>query len=321
MQTLDSAGVTFAYPPVPETLYHYCDAYGLVGIVEAASWALKYAEPEKLYRRSLQLRASDVRYMNDAEELKFGAAIFRSKLKDAANDTSSSADTRELMGELYKYFEPERVFDWGMRAFASCFCSKGDLLSQWRGYAGGTGGFALGIDPTALDRHTQYFQPSVNFGGISETLLRPVIYGKREGARFADAVLADVRATAEHGGYVHDAGTGKVIPFYPAVVIFNAVTTMKHKAFKEEREWRLFAKIETQFPFAVDARRRGLVPYAEMAVNMNLPDLPAVEKPILDLVVGPCRDQAAQVAAAQELLQRKGHDPRVVRASNAPFTG
>jgi hypothetical protein len=33
--------------------------------------------------------------------------------------------------------------EWPRRCLAACFCAKGDLLSQWRGYAGGTGGFAL----------------------------------------------------------------------------------------------------------------------------------------------------------------------------------
>ena len=34
--------------------------------------------------------------------------------------------------------------------FAVCFCENGDLLSQWRGYAGGKYGYSIGFDSDAL---------------------------------------------------------------------------------------------------------------------------------------------------------------------------
>ena len=36
--------------------------------------------------------------------------------------------------------------DTQLRLFVTCFCSNGDLLSQWRAYAG-SGGYAVGFTP------------------------------------------------------------------------------------------------------------------------------------------------------------------------------
>jgi hypothetical protein len=38
----------------------------------------------------------------------------------------------------------------GTTMFVTCFCENGDLLSQWRGYAGGDYGYSLGFKITSL---------------------------------------------------------------------------------------------------------------------------------------------------------------------------
>ncbi len=96
------------------------------------------------------LYASDVRYMNDSQELKYGASQFVPKLEAAANDSSLSRNKRYLCRRLADIFNSDDVFDYPMRCFAACFCEDGDLLSQWRGYAKGVGGFAIGFDRDAL---------------------------------------------------------------------------------------------------------------------------------------------------------------------------
>jgi hypothetical protein len=71
----------------PSVLYHYTDSFGLVGIVKP-SWPSPFLKPEREigYHRVLRLLLSDVRFMNDTEELKFGARLLRERLRVAARD-------------------------------------------------------------------------------------------------------------------------------------------------------------------------------------------------------------------------------------------
>ena len=62
------------WPPV---LYHYTDAAGLVGILKP-SWS---GDVEKPAGGAAQLRASDVRFMNDSRELGHGLDLLRGRLR------------------------------------------------------------------------------------------------------------------------------------------------------------------------------------------------------------------------------------------------
>lgn len=314
--------MTGAEQPLPPVLYHYTDAYGLVGIIKKAPAPKVFKDPEVMYRKSVKLLASDIRYMNDTEELKFGVRLIRKHLETASAPGSGHGQLfRLLMEQLHSMFNPDQLFDWGLRAFASCLCKEDDLLSQWRGYAGGTGGFAIGLNFDALNGRSYTFDKAIGpHGDLGKTELLPVIYGD-EAEQYASQAIDLVRMRFDADGYIADGRNGRVLPFFPALDIFRAAAVMKHRAFEEEKEWRLFSLSEPHYPAAVAARRRGLVPYAEIDVNVSTPDNPAVKTTIVDLVVGPCPDQDAQVAAAAELLQANGHDPKVVRKSDAPFRG
>jgi hypothetical protein len=145
----------------PTTLYHYTNAAGLLGILKPSfsSWEDDNTNLVPQLTKAAQLRASDVRYMNDSQELKFGARYFAPRLAQAATDESLPDDTRRACEGLAAFFLKADVFDWALRCFAACFCDNGDLLSQWRGYARGAGGggYAIGFNREALafglDKH------------------------------------------------------------------------------------------------------------------------------------------------------------------------
>jgi hypothetical protein len=109
----------------PPVLYHYTGVKGLVGIV-----------------KSNRLWASDVLFMNDSTEVRYGRDLIISEAKAAADRTASpvaQAVFKTVDKILYKVDDLVETF------FAACFCEDGDLLSQWRGYAGRRGGYALGF--------------------------------------------------------------------------------------------------------------------------------------------------------------------------------
>lgn len=136
---------------LPASVYHYTSAEGLLGIVGSG-----------------QLRATDLRYLNDTSELHYGLTEML-RAYEATSQASKQTFTDQL-AELYRIEDWQPIGELGLSAFVNlpqerfgpvanaivnsleesiiigvaCFCGEGDLLSQWRGY--GIGGYALGFD-------------------------------------------------------------------------------------------------------------------------------------------------------------------------------
>src|SRR5271166_470667 len=126
----------------PPVLYHYTSAQGLAGIIPPTSWNIGHPDVDTKLEGAAQLQASDVRFMNDSQELQFGASIFERRFRAAATDQAIPANVRALVQRLADTVSHTELFGMGLRCFAACFNGSGDLLSQWRGYAGGSGKFS-----------------------------------------------------------------------------------------------------------------------------------------------------------------------------------
>lgn len=323
----------------PTILYHYTDAAGFLGIVHQPRFPEGYkVDPSLAPSHTLKLLASDVRFMNDRTELRYAGEIFAARFAEAA-DASDVPDRnrvvlRQLAGELSGnefYAEPVQVL-------AACLTENGDQLSQWRGYAGGAGGYAIGISKTALDRYTFAMAASPNPSQIEVGLL-PVRSGRPKSVSYE---LADVEAAASQRAEAIQSASTYPNDFYDVDPAFFArwetvadMALFKHSGFAEEREWRIIYKHapnRTRVSLPTDFRlaRLGLVPCISLAVNLNAGLAaeyveanwgPRPERTIEDLVVGPSPDQKLRITAAKQLLETNGHDPSVVRQSLIPFRG
>ncbi|TQK27589.1 hypothetical protein FBY28_0542 [Arthrobacter sp. SLBN-53] len=257
--------------------------------------------------------------MNDTQELRFGAEIMGARLARAADDPEIPADMRAAFGDLVPWFSPDAVVSGGMRCFAACFCDNGDALNQWYGYAGGTGGFAIGFDWEAVAGHTWTFHPHPAPGAPpweSQTALQPVAYGIKDAEARVDGAVTALVERRGGGVLIRD---GRPDRFHLAVGLFRVVATIKHDGFAPEREWRLFSPSEVQYPADLRETRFGPAHYVEMVINLQGDNDICSHRTIADLVVGPGKDQENQVILARELLEERGHDPDVVRASNTPL--
>jgi len=106
----------------------------------------KYVDPDDYTNgKAARFWATDVRYMNDTLELRFGLDIVSERLLEASSDESFASALRKAFAGFAAVFDPDHLFSWPFRCCSVCFCESGDLLSQWRGYAGGVGGFAIGF--------------------------------------------------------------------------------------------------------------------------------------------------------------------------------
>jgi hypothetical protein len=111
---------------MPDILYHYTSAEGLLGIIESGV-----------------LRAGNFSYVNDASELTYGQELVNEVLVEEIGSAPTSL-LRSLSLRLQsQVLNLSEEFDF----YLSCFCSEFDLLSQWRGYGSGNGRFCINIFP------------------------------------------------------------------------------------------------------------------------------------------------------------------------------
>ena len=129
----DDSWVQYHTERIPDIVYHYTDARGIVGIVQSNS-----------------LWASNAVFLNDASEL-----IYLQNVVPAVIEELRTRYTDRHALSFITSFEswvPIVTSGPGNMAepYVACFCADGDLLSQWRGYTPVGRGFAIGFRTTSL---------------------------------------------------------------------------------------------------------------------------------------------------------------------------
>lgn len=252
---------------LPQRLFHYTTAKGIYGILTSgAIWA------------------TDIRFMNDAQELLYAEEIVRqvvSGIDNPALDPNhpNHADAAHF-GEMFATFKETFLGDLSsprFSLFAACFCESGDLLSQWRAY-GSDHGYALEIRVDALRNQL----PSQ--GG---ELLR-VQYGQAAATTLANEVLNRLtqRTNLAHPG---------VYGHHYAQEVTKLLASVKHPGFEEEREWRALifrTALSKGAKFRVSPM--AIVPYVE---------IPLPRDAITRVIVGPGRHMDIRKEGVQRLLE------------------
>jgi hypothetical protein len=119
-------------PKADGVLYHYTSHQTLLNIVETKT-----------------LRISNVYYMNDANEIRYGATLLKSILA-ARQEDEPIAVVKEFLAEFRVWLDqligtPQHVFVFSLSA-------NGNLLSQWRAYTPrGGGGVSIGFSKNPLE--------------------------------------------------------------------------------------------------------------------------------------------------------------------------
>lgn len=258
------------------SLVHYTTLAGLQGILSSG-----------------KLWASNVAFLNDREELLHGVNCARKSLSAILNDRVLqhwSKDIQDVVSEIEQGRLPN--------TYATCFCERSDLLSQWRGYGGNEQGVALVFDRAGLAAMTSG----------KRSFLAPVQYGLVKGkasfrSNLKERLLAiaeeDFAAMAEHE---------------KAATVYNALSELiprfKHKGFEGELEWRLVAQHETiRDTVKFRPNKNVLVPYIEFGSD---------PLPLKYIRVGPGPDQALTAKSIAIFLEAHGYDVRVQK-STVPF--
>jgi hypothetical protein len=282
-----------------EVLYHYTDAAGLLGIVQKQ-----------------RLWASNAAFLNDSTEVVYIRDMLAEVAQELRAEYNVTATSREYAADAMagtgRYSVRERrtssvigilesgpsLWSANLDAYVSCFCSKGDLLSQWRGYPSSGGGYALGLRSESLRR--------------GSGVLRRVIYAKETQRLLLRDLLVPIVERVASVEYPADDGWGEawdwlVDGHFAAVAtsVIECSLCFKHPGFEEESEWRLVIVHErdpkrrpSDRPAEVRATPTGLLPYVVRSLESDA---------VATVVVGPGSQPTLARDAAIQLLRGAGY--------------
>lgn len=293
---------------LPPFLFHYTTSDGLLGIL-----------------RTGKLWATNTYYVNDVSEIDYGCNIIRELVNEKLNDPSNPKHIKEFLNVLnepsfwqrhmylFNHNEPQKN-----EIFVSCFCAKGDLLSQWKGYGAQGSGFSIGFSREKLfKQQIQIFrviyEPADQYRLVKETI--------DEICKILDTVITSTGIT-DYNNLVRSSLMEISMYFRRFSLCF------KHKAFKEEQEWRIIVMYDPSMllkEIRFRSVRGNVVPYVEVDLSEKITaDLTLL--PIQKVYCGPTLHPQNAKSTIQALFKsfgyvdNTGNDIVEVIPSEIPFT-
>ncbi|WP_196250517.1 DUF2971 domain-containing protein [Rhodococcoides fascians] len=302
-------------PPVE--LWHYTDAAGLLGILTNADHSVPSTDRTAntvVYRPVFH--ATMAEYLNDSREVLHGLEIVRGWMQVIPDRTSPSLDdkVRLFLSDLCNAIEQisNREYLALMHCHTVSFSERPDVLSQWRAYGGGTGGFAIGFDTRAFP----YSDGSVmHRAGVG---LHQVRYLEGDTLDGPLATAVDVfidQVSRDSTRWPEKQTPSRVNRALRSLGIVAAC--IKHPGFKEEEEWRFIAPgFSGQVRFR--AGSGGLVPYRTVGLGT---EQCRPSDAVTGVVIGPGPLQYENKLATESMLQFHGYFAAAnnVTCSSTPF--
>jgi hypothetical protein len=283
----------------PETLFHYTNSTGFLGIVQARCvWATHY------------------RHLNDAQELSSGTAMIQEVATELSSDTALHPAYNGLFRDLAEHHGRLPLDSW-YEPYIASFSEDGNQLSQWRAYGDNGAGVSLGIS----------LEASIELPATPK-LAVAILQCVYDEAAFRKLVrLTFLKIASQLEAYIKAYATSQ--SDVDAFVRLALTITMQHiallapryksKWFREEKEWRMitFARVDKEEELTkYRTARWGLVPFLEIPlapVNSLIP--------LNEVYIGPTQDAARGVKSAEMFLKHRGYLSAVVTESGIPFRG
>lgn len=249
------------------TLFHYCPTDSFYSII-----------------RSRSIWLSSLTLSNDSKE----GAVILEVLLSLAHEANLDTYARErLEGRLHNAFQ---FFD----GLGFCLSERGDLLSQWRGYADDGRGVCVGFSKDYLE----LLGSRLRERDERSFALKRLIYDSEEQKDVARDDFEEIRRHLDVGAFRSALGT-LLTPTTDEekanittatekgmLAILKAMLRMfeiKNPAFSEEKEWRLISFFTRTHQENVSFRPRGnrIIPYFQ--IELEDLGMPA----ITEIIVGP----------------------------------
>jgi hypothetical protein len=279
LEVLDELPATLANKNPPDLLYHYTSQKGLLGIIEK----------KKLW-------ATNIRYLNDSQELKQAIALAKVQLRKQSGDRS----IREFVEKACRTLDDSLSVDTPFAIYVASFSTCNDMLSQWRGYCPSGSGFSVGFKVNNLRKLAGRRSQEIDIAFI------PCIYDKDEQDRLISELIYAAR-----NAYA-DQSSPEVLFLF---LMLRWAAAIKHRGFDEEREWRLVAG-GTRADSLVREGRSFLVPYIEFdLVEEGKEGIDCIES----VTVGPTSHPKLSEQSVKDLLDRHGVGNCATTRSEIPF--
>lgn len=279
--------------PLPETLWHYTDAKGLIGILESGV-----------------IYFTQISCLNDSLEQAYAGNVILSHVR-----AKLATNTDQQLEPFLKIAEAalsNRDFSSHGR-FVACFSEIEDDLGQWRGYGGGECGYAIGFRSHDLYHAVTGNRPDVLFVPMNYDAVRH------------NALATDVLIWAEtfyrqgiaRGITNLQAWSLAVLQaFAQELDIFASV--LKHPSFKNEQERRIVAPFNaSDVPNLIFRQKRTLLARI-LPIDISIPGPPR-RLPIANVWVGPGPAQQVSRISVGDLLLKHGYSGVRVETSRVPY--
>lgn len=262
-----------------DLLYHYCTNHTLDSIV-----------------RSRTIRLCDLDMSNDAMEGRFLTWQLHRRFD---YDVTDARMRRAIENTMRRW----RV---DYQAGGFCLSEVGDLLSQWRAYAGNGEGVAIGFERASLEKMCSQ---------CDTVRLQQVQYVSDD-----DPLIEDLYAKLQDEfavGRISSASSEEFDELTSSEEVERLLTTLeferfhfKKNAFREEQEWRLLGTVSRNRPVGYFARGDAIVQYLELSFGHN-------PEAVREVVLGPKNLTADSVMSSY--LAELGISRVSVRRSDASY--
>lgn len=293
-------------PEPPALLYHYTTLTGFEGILASRS-----------------LWATDIRYLNDASELIYALQV----IYDVLEGWHSTSAAEHFDASYYHADRWLRPLDLGIFQYVTCFCEKGDLLSQWRGYSAGAPAVSIGFD-----LRPGWQTPDFPYS-MEPARLVPMVYDPGEQRTRTERVIEAWEKTIL--SLYPDFPKGYPDPFDATIALNEALeklaATFKHPSFEEEREWRLIvgeppprAAIHFRGGWGFRQSPLGFIPYRCITAGPDRrKELDGMKYddehplPIRRLIQGPMANPDLALSSLELLIRSYDYYPRNIKLANS----
>jgi hypothetical protein len=262
------------FPPV---LWHYTTGDGLVGIICNG-----------------KLFATHVSCLNDTKEHRHLPNLILGELElRRAGATPFVLQAIEAIeaGFLQRNAEKDS-------GFVTCLSEVSDDLGQWRGYGGGTCGFAIGFDTKRLLE---------KIGSRAQRFLMRMRYKKSEHRRLAATAVTQLLSIPPHFGQGYFDEYGDFLNTVVAIV--------KHHKFKSEKEYRFLTRLLPEETGALQFRQKQTLLARYLAVDFTIDG----KLPIQAICIGPGPAQSVSQTSVADLLRSKGYEDVKLLRSKVPY--
>ena len=272
-------------------LYHYTTVEGLLGIINTNV-----------------IFATSYPFLNDSSEIVYGRRIFKNIINEKL-DKNCDMKTKLLYNECLRLIDQNNF-----RIYITCFCEKGNLLSQWRGYAKNGLGFSLGLSAKSL--LSTYREAPYNLIKIKK-----VEYNVCKQKKIINKLLDKAEEYIKTENIEKEKEIKKIAKIVNKK-IEEFIVFFKDPAFQEEREWRAiyYEKDEELIKTKYRAKSDRIVDYKEFVLNPYYEKKYNKKLPICEIICGPGIDNPATIEVIKKLLKDNDYKRKVnIKNSTIPF--